>query len=152
VTSGSITTALPVHRDLLVDFQTVTGTLSPPPGVTIGGIRFHLSVRGGAASPNNFTLDQVLHFGILIIDSNVDPGDVNPAIAADEHLDWMWWEGRRWNHSAGEFDNTQKIERQVKAMRRLDEVGQRLVWVAESAGSPANLNFGLSSSTLLLMP
>ena len=151
MTSGSITTALPVHRDLLVDYQTVTGTLSPPPGITIGGIRFSLSLRASVVSANAFTVDQVVHFGILILGSNVDPGDVNPVIAADEHLDWMWWEGVRWNHTAGDAP-TIFFERQVKAMRRLDEVGQRLIMVLESGGSPGNINFGLSSSTLLLMP
>jgi len=83
--------------------------------------------------------------------AGVEADDIAPL--SNPHLDWMFWRkcfiseestsGLAVANPAWEFD--------IKAQRRLDEVGMRL-WVAVEASPLLAGNFAYGSSVLLVLP
>jgi hypothetical protein len=136
--------------DLLSDFFTAYGTTNAPPGVTIGGVLLDLSVVQTNARASS-TDD--LKFGIIVA-SESTAAQV-PVPSAEPHADWMWYQSIPAPGAAAgaSFSTAQALGGpiRIRARRRMDELGMRLWFVADSNGLTA-YDLLVSTSVLLIMP
>lgn len=144
-------------QDLLQTFRTQMGITAGPVGLTVMRMRFGINTTQFplVATPQ-------LIFGVRVMDTTeaaaaeIDATPYTPA--ADPHADWMCFEPigpESWSGSAGFHVLDHQID--VRAMRKLDELGQTLVAVLGSVppnggGAAAVIPIFVTSSVLLALP
>jgi len=135
--------------DLLADFATGYGANIV--GATVGRVRMNL-VWETTSTPNS---RDALTFGVRVGGRQVDTIDQDPGDAIGRHLDWMYW---RQFFPVGESSSagvlgTAALEVDIKAQRRMEELGQTL-WFVISGTTDASIagTAGVAASTLLLLP
>lgn len=127
------------------------GTNSLPPGITVGGVLLDLAAtRQGASVVENTGL----HVGIIAT-NEVTEAQV-PRPLTDLHADWMWWGmisfpslnddvvTSSWDVRGGPL--------QIRAKRRLDEIGMRLWVVFQASNASGDYSVRYTSSTLMILP
>jgi len=139
--------------DLLSDFTGELGITATLPGTTIGGILLDYSIRQETEASGANT--DALFMGIRVVQEATLSAVDGPL--AEQHDDWMWYQ--MFNGSAS--GATDKLTHSscdalggpvhIRAKRRMDELGMRLVVVFEAVGS-STYSVRLSTSTLLLLP
>lgn len=141
--------------DLLASFRLQYGINQGPPGLTIMRIRGILYATGVSGAPfltwavRVADISEVLNFASLTTaqKNNLGPG-------SDQYADWMAWQTIMPNHGADPttgVPNAGTYEVDVRSMRKLDELGQTLVFVAQKIGSPTPTLFQ-STNVLLALP
>jgi hypothetical protein len=134
--------------DLLTDFAFVSGMTSMV-GATVSRIRMTCAFQRTSTAAS---LD-ALAIGIGVFPRGIDAVDLGP-LTINAHADWMFWTKRFISEestgtpatAAGPF-----WEFDVKAMRRMDEIGMQLLLVIEAQALLAG-TFGFGVSSLLLLP
>jgi len=132
--------------DLLAAWSIAMGG-AVPVGATIGRVRMTASFDRTSTAAD---LDALV-VGVMVAPGTVEADDIAPL--TNPHLDWMFWRkcfiseestsGLAVANPAWEFD--------IKAQRRMDEIGMRL-WVAVEASPLLAGNFAYGSSVLLVLP
>ena len=146
-------------HDLCMDFCAELGTNSLPAGATIGGVKFDFrAFLSNAAGLENVSRVAV---GIIVVErvGTAPTGLEAPGPIENPHADWMYRETflpptRAEDGTAlaasefGTLNNT----RQVRSQRKIEEIGQGLIFVVEN-GQPADtLGWALAASTLVILP
>ena len=142
--SASLTGASTVFLPILSGFQSAYG--ADPIGSTVARIRGNISLRGAVAG-NSIRAT----IGIAVF--NGLPTTANQAPANNPHLDWMWWQVIFIEPVvATEFAQTMQMPIDVKAMRRMDELGMDLQLAIQNTHPTDNLAYAYATSTLLALP
>ena len=115
-------------------------------GVTITRVRGRAILTETTATPTNdfFTL------GLVVEDRNSTAAEI-PKPMADDHVDWMAWIPLARSGPDGLTGNFSSWEIDVKAQRRLDEVGQTL-WLSMDAAVTSTWSLTIVLSVLLKLP
>jgi len=140
--------------DLLDGFRVSNGGAQPI-GSTITRVRIDLTMQ----VPGAFVPNDALVCG-LIIDQATGILTEVPQPVTDRHADWMWW--RRLSlvnpHSTSDQDATGPLatsyEIDVRAQRKMEELGETLWFSAQAAGGSAVDRILLTTafSVLLKLP
>lgn len=145
-------------QDLLQTFRTQAGITAGPVGLTVVRMRFHVAAN---AWPNANVVQAVL--GVRVMDTTealAAETDATPySPTSDPHADWMCFEpfGTESIGNVGIGGGVVDHHVDVRAMRKLDELGQTLVAIVSTvppvAGAPANVfAVSVTSSVLLALP
>jgi len=130
--------------NLLEDFETALG--SQVIGATVGRVKMTVAWDTTTTSA---ALDSLV-LGIIVAPSTMDPGvDLIPL--TEPHLDWMYWSKRFPFEEAKGVSGSFMWELDVKAMRKLEELGETL-WLAVQLGPIMAGTVAFGSSVLILMP
>ena len=136
--------------DLLAGFRAKMGISSGPPGATIGGIKLTLFNDFDAAH-TAVTNQANIYTGILVGPDTLDNVDLSPS--SNLELDWMFWHGHN-IHVGSTADTRESRDYEVRAMRKLDELGDTL-WLAVDGvigAGPTSVNLTGSASVLIILP
>jgi hypothetical protein len=129
---------------LLTGFESSYG--ADPIGTTVRRIRGALSLRAGAAG-NSIRLT----WGIGIFQGL--PTVANQGPANQPHLDWMTWSVIFSEPViATEFATMNNIPIDVRAQRKMPELGQGLYLIMQNTHPTDGLAYAYSTSTLLALP
>ena len=121
---------------LLADFQTTYGAQLI--GCTV------VRIRGWLKVSSTLPEDEFVVVGIRVItDTETLPAAAGPIV--DPHADWMYYDVLQ----EGSLDGGRYFD--VKAMRKIDELGQGLSMIFEHAGATAT-NIDLVVSVLVALP
>lgn len=147
-------------QDLLQTFRTQAGITAGPVGLTVMRMRFTISTQNWATA-----LFAQAVFGVRVMDSNeailAEADATNFGPVADPHADWMCYEtiAPRGTSTATATPPLAIVHQviDVRSMRKLDELGQTLVCVAQSVPPNAGVGgltqpFSVVSSVLLALP
>lgn len=165
ITGGSIEV-----QDLLQGFRTEAGITRGPVGLTVMRIRMSLSfdITSLAADPTAQNVRAIggLYYGIRVYDfaelaSEEVLGIVNRGPMIEPHLDWMAW-GRvpvkqvgNPTATAGTITIIGWADVDVRAMRKVDELGQTLGLVIQTTSGQIAASvgaIGVATSVLLALP
>jgi len=131
--------------DLLAPFRTANGGAQPP-GVTVARVRFSLR-----AEFTEGVGPQGIRHGLLVDDRTLANADEHSPLS-EPFLDWMLLD-TTWEGASGSPDNRAWEKYDVKAKRRLDEIGQTLWWICTiQPGADAGAIARIWANVLLLMP
>ncbi len=147
-----------VH-DMCEDFCARYGTNTLPPGVTIGGVMLdaRVTIRNAAGLTNG----SAAVLGILVVDDVPATNAEVPSPQENPHADWMYFQPLlptiipgpnvaadvRIGASGGGMESVR-----VRSMRKIEEVGQTLVWSIGSNQAADTLDVFVATSTLLILP
>lgn len=152
--------------DLLSNFVSANGD---PHGATIMNVKLQFWAQFIDTATSSAT-DHNLWIGVIKGDYETSGEVPVPIIAGDpQHRDWMWFEQVKPQLSAAAATSLSQYAvvsnmsgwgteespfRDIKARRRLDELGESLWLVAqrETADTGLSIDFQFSTSTLLLLP
>jgi hypothetical protein len=148
VTAGIASSNL---QDLLTDYKALTGA-NQPPGVTVGGLIWTMSVRNQVASASNIALDQIIRWGIGVFPGAIDAADFILSDGVTSHYDWMDFGGVAFNSNETARMAPLFLDRRVRAQRKMEEVGEQLLLVLDAQGSVGSIACVVQVSTLLIMP
>ncbi len=141
----------PLLSDLLADWLADAGLLRIPPGVTIGGMKYRLTVGGATAA---ITTPLTVTWGIGVFPDTIDDVDLDPNTS--RHIDWLEWGSFSSTFLAAESKqlngNGDDGFRTVRSKRRVDGIEQQLLLSIKASSAPAGLSFNVMSSTALLLP
>ena len=131
-------------------YKTKMGATAMEPGVTIGGIRLTLYMDPSAA---HTALGDFASFfvGCIVGPDTLDPDDISPL--SNAFLDWEYYEVF-YEHFGATAEHRYSYQRQVRAMRKIDEIGNTL-WLAAdgTAGGGATVNnLQAAWSAVLILP
>jgi len=137
----------PFARDLLSTFSLEYSANIL--GATVGRCRGTVSL----ARTSGASIQPHAVFGLLVAPATVEAVDIGPFL--NPHLDWMYWSKRYLNDAAGGQAvaslGTMAWDVDIRAMRKMEELGETLWFVAESSLTD---NFAISWgwSTMLILP
>jgi len=136
-------------EDLLGDFRTEMGITRMLPGTTIGAIKGRVTF--GHDTVTALGIPQVVLAGIIVAQDNIDAADLDPAFVT---LDWMWYDRFAWFSPAAVPATTYPMSHEinVRAMRKLDEVGYSVFFAIGAAHTAGTIDAVLTTSVLLLLP
>lgn len=149
---GNIPVGGTTQVDLLANFETLYGAQLI--GCTVMRIRGKVSVASAVSAPaTSAPLPSVM--GILVTNGTVIPGTVAGPIASP-YEDWMMYDSAYLSHGseliAPGLPSLALVEFDVKSMRKIDELQQRLLWVIQNHPGAPLRNFNLTTSVLLALP
>ncbi len=137
----------PAFTSLTADYRTDRGIAKLDPGTTLGGIRGSFTV-GPATTPAAGTLDSLL-VAIGVFPDTVDNVDIDPALL---HLDWLYYNRIAWGpFGNGALSFPMRFELEVRAMRKLDEIGND-IFMSAAASAAGTVDIVVQTSSLLLLP
>jgi hypothetical protein len=134
---GNSIVGSPANFDVLADYKQERGIASIDPGTTLsGGWISFVHGNGGTGGPFKVAV------GLIVVDENTSTQVPDPF--TDPHVDWFfYWVGYM---AAGETITLPAERQQIRARRRLDEIGMN---VYASVRSQAAGPFQLDTSLLL---
>lgn len=147
-------------NDLLQVFRAEAGLLKGPVGLTVMRVRAHFSLDLVNDGPTS-SIRSVggVYYGIRVFDTQelIDL-DANEVVArgpvSDPHADWMTWGRIPVKQTTGTvFLASQEVD--VRAMRKLEELGQTLGIAMQSTSAVATGSVGgvyASTSVLVALP
>jgi len=143
------------NYDLLSPFRTTAGITVNLPGVTIGRIRFKVSVHIDfsvvAASSSHGVV-----VGVYTQSQQSTTGRLNSAQdLVDDYLYWAWHpvtENKSLIAAGTATDQLFSFEVDSQAMRKMDEVGTGLFMNVSTTGSINMVESSIGGSVLLLLP
>jgi len=149
ITVAGVTLAAPAITDLTSQWAAAAG-VAVPIGTTVSRIRGQVSALRTAGT----SVQPQVGVGVQVASANIEAVDMMPSdfvpASAGAFQDWMYWELRQPPdvptapmYFAWEVDN--------KAMRKMEEVGERL-WFAMSIPNADTWSFVIGLSVLLLLP
>jgi len=131
--------------DLLSTWSVAMGG-AVPVGATIGRVKLTAAFDRTSTAAD---LDALV-LGVGVFPGGVEADDIAPL--TNLHLDWMFWSKRFISEEAvGSTTNGPHWEFDIKAMRRMDEIGMRL-WLAVECGPLLAGNLAFGASSLLILP
>jgi len=145
-------------KDMCEDFCTRYGTNTLPPGTTIGGVKVDLRLR--ASNPDGLSNSTAFCFGILVIDDVPGTNADVPGPIENQHADWLCYQPLLPTFEAGATEATVWLgggspaggeSVTVRSMRKIEEVGQSLVWVVESNNAADAFDVNVWTSTMLIL-
>jgi len=148
--SGNVGTAAPVLFDLLEDYKVVAGISQGPP-CTIGGVIWSLSARHSVTSSSTVVLDQVVMWAIGVFPNTIDSADLDISLTNEAHFDWMDFGRAAWNSNESAKMAPFFTDRRVRAQRKMEPIGEKLLLVLSGVGSVGAINVDLQMSTLLIL-
>jgi len=138
--------------DLLSDFTGELGITATLPGTTIGGILLDYNIQQQTEASAAST--DALFMGIRVAQEATLSTVDGPL--AEQHADWMWYQMFPGSATLADSPRLSSAEAlggpvHIRAKRRMDEMGMKLVVSFEAVGS-ATYSVRLSTSVLLLLP
>ena len=145
-------------KNMCEDFCARYGTNTLPPGTTVGGIKVDLRLR--AVNENGLSNSTAFAFGILVIDDVPLTNEDVPGPIEQQHADWMYYQPLLPQFGVGATEATVWLgggsvaggeSVTVRSMRKIEEVGQSLVWAVESNNADDLFDISVWTSTLLIL-
>lgn len=143
--STTVAAASTTFIPLLTTFSTAYG--ADPIGTTVRRIRATFMFRNSATVGNSIRA----YLGVFV--SEGVPTTANQAPANFPHLDWMHWEQIFAEPVIGtEFATINRFMLDIRAQRRMEELGQDLYLAISNAHPTDALAYAYGSSVLLALP
>ena len=132
--------------DLLTQFRSAAEYGAQPMGVTITRVRGRVILSETTTVKTN----DGFVWGLVVEDRNSTAAEV-PKPLADDHVDWMAWTPLARSGPDGLTGEFSSWEIDVKAQRKLDEVGQTL-WLSMDTAVTSTWSATFFLSVLLKLP
>lgn len=145
-----------VYNDLMAPFLIQMGLLQGPPGVTVMRIRldtFSTNTDQSVGLTHGIRVTDRAEF-IAASNTVADRVAISPAI--DLHADWMMWRQLLPNHGSNVttgVPNASTYEEDVRSMRKLDELGDTLIYgIGTTLSRTSAIAHSYAASVLLALP